>query len=64
VEGYFANLKRGITGTYHHVSEAQLPRYLDEFDYRYSTRHLSDGQRTVQALIQSEGKRLQYQQAR
>jgi transposase-like protein len=63
VEGFFANLKRGITGTYHHVSEAQLPRYLDEFDYRYSTRHLSDGQRTVQALIQSEGKRLRYQQA-
>lgn len=63
VEGFFANLKRGITGTYHHVSEAQLPRYLDEFDFRYSTRHLTDGQRTVRALIQSEGKRLRYEQA-
>ena len=62
VEGFFANLKRGINGVYHHVSEAQLPRYLDEFDFRYSTRNLTDGQRTVQALIQSEGKRLRYEQ--
>jgi transposase-like protein len=62
VEGYFANLKRGINGVYHHVSEAQLPRYLDEFDFRYGTRELTDGQRMVQALVQSEGKRLQYQQ--
>lgn len=63
VEGFFANLKRGINGVYHHVSEAHLSRYLDEFDFRYSTRHLSDGQRTIRALIQSEGKRLHYQQA-
>jgi transposase-like protein len=63
VEGFFANLKRGINGVYHHVSEAQLPRYLDEFDFRYGTRDLSDGQRMVQALVQSEGKRLRYQQA-
>jgi hypothetical protein len=26
VEGYFATLKRGIDGTYHHVSEAHLKR--------------------------------------
>lgn len=63
VEGFFANLKRGINGVYHHVSQAQLPRYLDEFDFRYSTRDLTDGQRTVQALVQAEGKRLRYEQA-
>jgi hypothetical protein len=27
VEGYFAILKRGINGTYHHVSETHLKRY-------------------------------------
>jgi hypothetical protein len=32
------NLKRGITGTFHHVSEAHLNRYLAEFDLRYSHR--------------------------
>jgi transposase-like protein len=63
VEGFFANLKRGITGVYHHVSEAQLPRYLDEFDFRYGTRDLTDGQRMVQALVQTEGRRLRYDQA-
>jgi ISXO2 transposase-like protein len=30
-EGYFAILKRGIYGIYHHVSEAHLHRYLAEF---------------------------------
>jgi hypothetical protein len=38
VEGYFATLKRGIDGTYHHVSEAHLKRYLAEFDFRYNRR--------------------------
>ena len=28
VENYFSILKRGIIGTYHHVSEAHLHRYL------------------------------------
>jgi transposase-like protein len=36
VEGYFAILKRGITGTYHHVSQQHLKRYLAEFDFRYN----------------------------
>jgi ISXO2-like transposase domain len=38
VEGYFSILKRGITGTYHHVSQQHLKRYLAEFDFRYSNR--------------------------
>jgi transposase-like protein len=33
VEGYFATLKRGVIGTYHHVSEAHLQAYLNEFDF-------------------------------
>jgi hypothetical protein len=37
-EGYFAILKHGVYGTFHHVSEAHLQRYLSEFDFRYSTR--------------------------
>jgi len=38
VENYFSILKRGITGTYHHVSQQHLKRYLAEFDYRYNER--------------------------
>src|SRR5581483_6906961 len=35
-ENFFSILKRGIEGVYHHVSEAHLPRYLAEFDFRYN----------------------------
>ncbi|MDP3611518.1 MAG: IS1595 family transposase, partial [Rubrivivax sp.] len=38
VEGSFALLKRGLTGTFHSVSEQHLQRYATEFDYRWNTR--------------------------
>ncbi|HEX5174600.1 MAG TPA: IS1595 family transposase [Gaiellaceae bacterium] len=62
-ENYFSILKRGIDGVYHHVSEAHLPRYLAEFDFRYN--HLArdgwtDSDRTVAALKGVVGKRLTY----
>jgi transposase-like protein len=63
VEGYFSVLKRGITGVYHHVSEAHLKRYLAEFDFRYNNRMslgITDGERTANALRGIEGKRLTY----
>lgn len=61
VEGYFSLLKRGITGTYHHVSEKHLHRYLAEFDFRYNTRKVDDGIRSIMATKGTERKRLQYQ---
>ena len=64
VEGYFANLKRGVNGIYHHVSRAHLDRYLAEFDFRYNARHASDSARTVAALSQAKGKRLKYRETR
>jgi transposase-like protein len=60
-EGYFSQLKRSIDGTHHHVSERHLPRYLAEFDYRYSTRKMKDGVRTEQTIRRAAGKRLRYQ---
>jgi hypothetical protein len=50
---------------YHHVSEAHLHRYLDEFDFRYSNRSgfdIEDAARTEKALKGLEGKRLMYRQ--
>jgi transposase-like protein len=38
VEGYFSILKRGIIGTFHHVSPQHLQRYVSEFDFRYNHR--------------------------
>jgi len=66
VENYFSILKRGIVGTFHHVSEAHLSRYLDEFDFRYSNREglgVSDEMRADMMLKGSTGKRLTYRRA-
>jgi transposase-like protein len=60
VEGYFSLLKRGITGTFHHVSKHHLHRYLSEFDFRYNARNVNDMQRYMAVLKATEGKRLQY----
>ncbi len=63
VEGYFSILKRGVTGTFHHVSEHHLHRYLAEFDFRYSNRiklGVDDCERTDRALLGVAGKRVTY----
>lgn len=64
VESYFAILKRGVNGVYHRVSPAHLHRYLNEFDFRYNARHITDGARTALALAGAEGKRLKYADSR
>ncbi len=63
IEGYFSILKRGITGTYHHVSQQHLKRYLAEFDFRYNEREglgVSDAERMSKAIPGIVGKRLTY----
>jgi transposase-like protein len=60
VEGFFGQLKRSLNGTYHRVSEEHLHRYLAEFDLRYSTRKLPDGERTKRVIDQAGGRRLTY----
>lgn len=65
VEGYFSILKRGIIGTYHHVSPKHLKRYLAEFDFRYNERMalgVNDTERATKALKGVVGKRLTYRQ--
>jgi transposase-like protein len=61
-ESYFAILKRGVYGTFHNISEAHLSRYLVEFDFRYSTRTISDVERAEELLRGAKGKRLMYRQ--
>jgi transposase-like protein len=60
IEGYFSILKRGLVGTFHHVGEQHLHRYVREFDFRYNFRKASDADRTSAALKQIGGKRLTY----
>lgn len=60
VEGFFSLVKRGVYGTFHSVSKQHLHRYLAEFEFRYNTRKMDDGERVAVALNQIEGKRLTY----
>ena len=63
IEGYFSILKRGIVGTYHHVSPQHLKRYLAEFDYRYNERQsleVDDALRMEKSVSGIIGKRLTY----
>ena len=60
IEGFFSLIKRGMYGTFHSVSKKHLHRYVSEFEYRYNTRWLDDGARTVRAIRQGEGKRLHF----
>jgi len=58
VESYFAILKRGHYGVYHHWAKKYMSQYLKEFDWRYNVRALEDVQRAVVALKMTGGKRL------
>jgi ISXO2-like transposase domain len=63
VENYFSIFKRGIMGTYYHISETHLHRYAAEFDFRYNHRSAlgySDMDRTEAMMRQIGGKRLTY----
>jgi len=57
-------LKRGLTSIYHAVSKKHLHRYDSEFDFRWNTRELNDGERTVAAIKGGSGKRLRYTEAK
>jgi transposase-like protein len=59
-ESSFALLKRGLMGIYHAVSRRHLHRYVNEFDFRWNTRKMCDGDRTVAAIRGVQGKRLPY----
>jgi transposase-like protein len=59
-ESYHSLLKRGIIGTFHNVSAEHLHRYVDEFSFRWNSRHESDGERTERAVRATAGKRLTY----
>ena len=57
-ESFFALLKRGVHGTFHHVSKTHLHRYCDEFSFRWDYRKTTDGERATAAIRGAGGKRL------
>lgn len=56
----FSLMKRAVYGAHHSISEAHLPRYLVEWDFKWNTRKMKDGERAALALKGAEGKRLTY----
>jgi transposase-like protein len=62
IEAVWAVLKRGIYGTFHHVSEKHLDRYVQEFSFRLNEGNV--GRHTLQRLESfvdgTAGKRLTY----
>jgi transposase-like protein len=63
VEGVFSLIRRGVMGTFHSVSRKHLPNYLNEFQFRWNTRKMDDGQRVQQAIKAVDGKRLEYRRS-
>jgi len=66
-ESFFAILKRGVTGSFHSVSERHLQRYVDEFAFRWNTRSslgVEDAERATLAMKGANGKRLRYRESR
>jgi transposase-like protein len=56
----FSLMKRTVFGTHHSISEAHLPRYLAEWDFKFNTRSITDGERAALVAKGIDGKRLTY----
>lgn len=63
IEGVFSLIQRGIMGTFHSVSRKHLPNYLNEFQFRWNTRKLDDGQRVSRVVKMLDGKRITYRES-
>ena len=59
----FSLMKRAVFGTHHSISEAHLSRYLAEWDFKFNTRKMNDGERATLIAKGIEGKRLIYRPA-
>ena len=59
-ESFFSLLKRGVYGSFHHVSREHLWRYANEFSFRWNHRKMTDGERMFQLIPMVENKRLTY----
>jgi transposase-like protein len=57
-ESFFALLKRGVNGTFHHISKKHLSKYCNEFSFRWDNRKVTDGERAENAVRGFVGKRL------
>ena len=60
MESFWAGLKRGYEGVYHHMSGKHLGRYVSEFEGRHNSRPLDTIEQMAAMARGAEGKRLTY----
>ena len=60
MESHWATLKRGINGTYHHISPKHLYRYVSEFEGRHNQRPLDTAEQMSAIAQGADGKRMRY----
>ena len=60
MESFWAGLKRGFEGVYHHMSAKHLGRYVAEFEGRHNTRPLDTERQMAEHGSGGEGKHLPY----
>jgi transposase-like protein len=63
IEGVFSLIQRGLMGTFHSITRKHLPNYLNEFQFRWNTRKMDDGERVQRAIKMIDGKRLEYRES-
>jgi transposase-like protein len=61
-ESFFGLFKRGIVGSWHHISKEHLAKYANEFEFRWNTRGQTDGERMETLMGTVTGKRLTYRE--
>ena len=61
IESFWAALKRGYHGTYHHMSVKHLGRYVGEFEGRHNDRPADTVDQMAHMVRGMEEKRLRYE---
>ena len=60
IESFWATLKRGYHGTFHHISPKHLDRYVNEFATRHNMRSRDTEAMMAETVARMVGKRLMY----